>query len=169
MELNAKERLAFIYQLRILEKLYSDDENHYAKKRTALECGFTLDYITDELDLDDELSVNDCKEVLDILDMYTAITLSIKNLKENKEELENHHYAKFQGFDGNHEPKLFSYTKYRIKDLDQYKELQKIKTDFNSHSRMLEQYRKMLREWQKIDVVLRYNMSKNDLNSVLNC
>lgn len=36
MELTKKERLSFIYQLRILEALYPDDADYYAKNRKAL-------------------------------------------------------------------------------------------------------------------------------------
>jgi hypothetical protein len=44
MELSIKERLGFIYQLRILEALYPDEANHYANHRTALEEGYALHY-----------------------------------------------------------------------------------------------------------------------------
>ena len=44
MHLTKKERLSFIYQLRLLEALYPDDNAGYAQMRGALEEGFASEY-----------------------------------------------------------------------------------------------------------------------------
>ena len=151
MELTEKERLAFIFQLRILEKLYPDEATHFAKKSNALEQGFTYEYGLIAEGLHTELSVADCKEVLNILDMYSAITFSLKELAKN-DTLRNHHLAKFIGFDGNTETSLMLYVRYYIIDLNRFEELKEGPLpSYNSHMPMLNTYQKMLSRWQGYD------------------
>ncbi len=113
MNLTKKERLSFIYQLRILEALYPDDANYYARNRTALEEGYTLHYEWMVEHLYDELSEDECREVLDILDMYSEIAWGVEKLEEG-DELKEHHLARFPGFDGNNETNLMSYVRYFV-------------------------------------------------------
>ena len=122
MELSKKERLAFIYQLRILEALYPDEAAEFANHRTALENGYVLHYDWMAEYLSEEMSEAECREVLDILDMYRAITFSINKLDKN-DALHKHRLAKFPGFDGNNEGRQMSYARYYIVDLDRYSEL----------------------------------------------
>ena len=44
MKLDIKERLALSYQLKILEKLYPEDQEYYANHRKAIEDGYELHY-----------------------------------------------------------------------------------------------------------------------------
>ena len=149
MELTEKERLAFINQLQILEKLYPNGKKHFRQKRTALENGFVHEYSKMTEFLYDELSKEDCEEVLNILDMYTAITSSLGELEEG-DNLHKHSFAKFKGFDGNHEGNRMSYVEYCINDLQLYKELKMTSNGtFNSHSEMLETYQKMFKHFSK--------------------
>ncbi|MDG1314251.1 MAG: YfbU family protein [Flavobacteriaceae bacterium] len=150
MELTEKERLAFINQLQILEKLYPKDKKHFLQKRTALEKGFVYEYSKMTEFLYDELSKEDCEEVLNILEMYRAITLSLGELEEG-DNLHEHSFAKFKGFDGNHEGNRMSYVKYYIDELQLYKELKMTSNGtFNSHSEMLETYQKMFKRWKEL-------------------
>ena len=144
MELTKKERLSFIYQLRILEALYPDEADHYAKHRTALEEGYTYHYDWMVEHLYDELSEEQCREVIDILDMYSEIAWGLEKLDE-ADELKNHHLARFPGFDGNNETQLMAYVRYFIVDLDRFSILKRGDYPyFNSHCPMLETYRQML-------------------------
>lgn len=147
MELTKKERLAFIYQLRILEALYPDEAGYYAKNRTALEEGYTYHYDWMVEHLYDELSEEQCREVIDILDMYSEIAWGLERLEEG-DELKKHHLARFPGFDGNNETQLMAYVRYFVVDLDRFSILKQDEYPyFNSHCPMLETYREMLERW----------------------
>jgi len=165
MELTKKERLAFIYQLRLLEALYPDEASNFSQKRIALEDGFTLHYEWLFESLNDDLSEEQCREVLDILDMYRAITFSLKNLDEN-DALHKHRLAKFRGFDGNNEGQLMAYVRYFIVDLDRYGELKEGKLpSFNSHTQMLGTYQAMLQRWANTG--REFQLSRRQIASVL--
>jgi len=165
MELTKKERLAFIYQLRILEALYPSEAPYFSQNRTALENGFSLHYGDLSESLNDELSEEQCKEVLDILDMYRAITFGLRELDDG-DDLRDHHRAKFIGFDGNNEGQLMAYVRYFIVDLDRYDELKEGKfSSFNSHMPMLPTYQEMLTRWALLDK--KHKLSRDDIVAVL--
>lgn len=167
MELSKKERLILSNQLKILEKLYPDEAEYYVQHRKAIEEGYSLHYGWLYENIYDDLSINECKEVLDTLDMYRAITFSYKEI-EDKGDLEAHIYFKFSGFDGNNETKQMAYTQYFIIDLDRYQELKydQPSPDFNSHMPMISQYRKMLNEWNNCKD--KYHLAKDDIERILN-
>ena len=165
MELTKKERLAFIYQLRIMEALYPVEATDFAQKRTALEEGFGLHYDWLFESLRDELSREECQEVLDILDMYRAIAFGLRNLDEG-DALRKHHLAKFSGFDGNNEGQLMAYVRYFIVDLGRYDELKEGKLpSFNSHTQMLATYQAMLQRWSEFE--RKFELSREQIATVL--
>ena len=67
--LTAKERLSYALQLRILEKLSPDDDT-LKNLKTAIEEGYTIHYQDLFEILSNELSLEDCRFVLDVLEMY---------------------------------------------------------------------------------------------------
>lgn len=165
MELTKKERLGFIYQLRILEALYPDEAADYAKHRIALEEGYVLQYSWMFEQLYNELSEADCREVLEILDMYRAITFGLQKL-ETDDELKTHRLAKFTGFDGNNETHQMAYARYFIVDLNRFTELKQDDYPyFNSHWPMLDTYRRMLEQWTPLKD--KFELSREQIASVL--
>lgn len=165
MKLEKLERLILVNQFRILEKLYPDEADYYSKHRKAIEEGYVLHYAWAFEHLDDELSVEESDEVLEVLDMYRAITSSYEKIKD-KHTIDSP-LLKFKGFDGNNESKLMGYTQYFINDLERYEELKYDQpyTDFNSHGRMMHNYRRMLAEWKKCKD--RHNLSNEELQRIL--
>lgn len=143
-------RFELINQLLILEKLYPDEAGYYAKNRKALEYGFELHYSWLTENLSDGLTEAECKEVLDIMDMYRSITFSWSRLNPDSKTPDN---IKFKGFDGNNEPSLRSYVLYFIIELERFEELKYSQSfpSFNSHTRMLERYRSQLSVWKEFD------------------
>ncbi len=166
MNLTKKDRIILSNQLKILEKLYPDEAEYYANHRKAIEYGFRLHYswIAEHID-DDEMSEEECKEVLDILDMYRAITYSYKKIRSETNIDENE--IRFRGFDGNNETKQFSYTNYFINDLGRFKELKfgSEYPDFNSHCPMIEKYRRMLTIWNSYTD--KFNLSEEQIKELL--
>lgn len=164
MELSKMERLNLSFQLKILEKLYPDEADYYAEHRKAIEEGYALHYDWLLETIHDEMSVKECKEVLDILDMYRAITYSLENIEDKSDMNQTH--LEFAGFDGNYEGKQLAYTRYFIYDLDRYKELTygNDLRELNSHFPMLETYRKMLVKWKNCQD--KFNLSKEVIKQI---
>jgi uncharacterized protein YfbU (UPF0304 family) len=148
MKLDKKERLALVNQFLILEKLYPEEADYHAKHRQAIAEGYELHYDWIFEGLWDGLSKEECKLVLDILDMYRA--LHFASLKSENKELKEHYWLKFKGFDGNNESSYMAYCRYFIVDLERFDELrydQEI-PDLNSHMPSVPKYSSMLELWK---------------------
>lgn len=147
IEMTDIERLSFINQFLILEKLYPEEADYYEKNRIALQQGYKFHYKTIFENLWDEMSEDETKEVLDILEMHRAITWSVADFSKNT-DISSKYF--FRGFDGNEESAQLSYCHYFIVNLDRYQELIQNKEypDFNSHCTMLPKYRRMLAVWK---------------------
>jgi len=151
VHLNVKERLNYYLLLQILRKLSNDTESvYYDKQLEVLKNGYALHY--DELFgliCGDEVSVNECKEVLDILEMYSSIIRSYTKLDKSKLD-----YASiaFPGFDGNNENKQLAYANFFLYTLNRYEEIRSNlrNGDLNSHESVLDIYRAMLAKWNEM-------------------
>ncbi|AMN66856.1 YfbU family protein [Psychrobacter sp. P11G5] len=155
-------RYELINQLLILEKLYPEDTDYYVKNRKALENGYELHYSWLTENISDGLSKEQCKEVLDILDMYRSFTFSWQRLHENEKIPDK---LKFIGFDGNYETELMGYVQYFIIELERFNELTYGKEHpyFNSHTPMLEKYRRMLALWKQYD----FDLTEDQIGLIL--
>ncbi len=166
MELTRMERLIISNQLKILESLYPQEEEYYANQRKAIENGYKLHYDSIFVNISkDEMSEEDCQEILNILDMYRAITFSYEKLSDkngiNEEDIV------FKGFDGHNETNKYLYTNYFIFDLKRFDELKYGQEfpDFSSHVEMLDTYKKMLNIWNKYPN--KHNIDKNQIIELL--
>lgn len=166
-ELTEKERLSYILQLEILEKL-SPEEHRYTELKEALINGFTYHYndlVNFFLDKN-ELSIEESRLVLDILKMYRGLIFSATKLG-----WENMGKVTFLGFDGNDsiEAKMCNYVQYLIEELGRYDEIRKFSnSDYNSHSEMLPKYQRMLLAFKKIPQLRQCSMNEDELNQILN-
>lgn len=151
MQLDKKERLALVNQFLILEKLYPEEADYYAKHRQAIAEGYELHYDWIYENLWDGLSKEECKLVLDILDMYRA--LHFASTKSQCEEFKSHYWLKFKGFDGNNESSHMAYCRYFIVDLGRFDELRYDQEfpDLNSHMPSVHKYSAMLEIWKSQD------------------
>lgn len=150
MELSKVERLIIANQYRILEKLDPDEAEGYARHRQALEDGYQLHYDEAFYNIWDNLPEKECRFVLDVLSMHSALHFSFKEL-EDKSGIDEA-YIKFQGFDGNNESHYMAYCKYFCVKLERFSELVDQGHDgFNSHSPTLDLYRRMLDAWERMD------------------
>ncbi len=127
--------------------------------------GYELHYEWITENLFDGLSSEECKEVLDILDMYSCIKRCYENL-EDKTGIDERKTV-FNGFDGNNETAQMSYARYFMHDLDRYNELQKEgpHPDYNTHFPTLERYRRKLITLSSFED--KYNMTKDELIQLL--
>ena len=145
-----EQRLILINQYKILEKLCPEDAEMYSQYREIIEGGYTLNYNDLLQMISDDISEEQLREVLDILDMYRWLYFAVsarKNISEYKNK-----QIYFPGFDGNEEFVQLKYTMFFIFKLDRYDELKKQNYygDYNTHCNTLYQYRKMLEKWKSI-------------------
>ncbi len=130
-----------------------------------MENGYKLHYEDIVENFLEEMSADECREVIDILDMYRALKSSYKCLpnKAGISEEEIH----FDGFDGNDEPNQYLYTTFFILDLDRFSELKygQDHPDFNSHGWRLNRYRSMLKVWNSMED--NHNLSANKIREIL--
>jgi len=165
MKLSKQERWILANQFQILKKLYPENEEMYEKMQTIVEEGYTLNYDWITQNIFDEMTEDQCKEVIEILDMYTAIYFSHENLTD-KTGIDTT-YLKFSGFDGNNEAEYMVYTKFLINTDGKFTELKygNQRPDFNSHQQLLDKYRRMLLEWEKLNKS--HTLSKDELTIIL--
>lgn len=165
MELSKKERLSLINQFLILEKLYPDEANYYEQHRIALQQGFQLHYKWILENIWDDLPEEECRKVLDALDLYRGIVSSFDALQDKDGLTESK--VRFPGLDGNNETHYLAYARYFIVDLGRYDELIRGQEypDFNSHCPMLETYGRMTSTWQGWHRP--HNMSASQIRTLL--
>lgn len=162
VSLSLKDRLVLQNLYLILEKLYP--AGGFAEKRKIVEEGYTYHYSDLFISLtNEEMSIEDSKFVIDVLEMYRGIIYSNRKLGTNSIK-----EAYFKGFDGNNESSLMCYAKFFVFDLNRYEEIQEISGDFNSHSPMRIQYEHMLKKWKALELDKRYSMTKSELEDLLN-
>ena len=71
---------------------------------------------------DEEISQEESREILDVLDMYRMIGDYMEaNPKEN--EVSEHTFARFGGFDGNHESRKKWFVNFAVSKMELYPEL----------------------------------------------
>jgi len=149
--LSQLQRLHFANQFRIMELVDPSEAQYYERHRHALERGFALHYPWMLEHYYEELGAAACKEVLDTLDMYRALTFSARKL--DGDDAKPRDELRFRGYDGNNETAQKGYTHYFIEELDRYGELTygREHPDFNSHRPMVPTYRRMLEVWRSHD------------------
>lgn len=163
MKLTRTERWMLVNQHRILEALYPKEKEYHKNACEALENGYELEYdgLCENIYKDaDTMTLDECKEVVDILAMFDALKQSYKSLKDKSGVEEGR--TKFLGFDGNNESKQMAYARFfctggsikRFSDLDKG-------DNFNSHMPTLSGYRNMLREWKPTRT--KFPLSKDDI------
>ncbi len=160
-ELTRVERWILSNQFRILEALYPDEAEELAYRRRALENGYELEYtwISEQI-YDDRhvMTEEECKEVIEILDMFSFIKRTYDELAD-KSGIEEFR-VRFAGFDGNYETRQLGYAHHFLERGDRFKEIDR-RADLNSHCPVLEPYRHMLAEWNKSKD--KYHLTKDDL------
>lgn len=168
MNLSKTERLMLINQFSIMEKLEDDEKERYSLYKEILERGYVYDYdeIFDHLYKD--LPVDNSKFVINVLSMYRSLNDSYLNL-EVKDSVDVSR-LKFRGFDGNEEASYMSYAKFVLHTLGRFDELKDDSKlpDYNTHSRRIGKYAKMLSVWRELKDNYEGKLSADDINRVLN-
>ena len=147
MHLTKKERLSFIYQLRLLEALYPDDNAGYAQMRGALEEGFASEYCGTLFALPDTLDIEECDRVTEVLEMYRAIYLALRDVGP-AHPFAQHRLARFAGFDPVFEGRHGAFAEHLIQR-GLYRELTGM-AGARAQRPMMPVYEAMLRAWSRL-------------------
>ena len=162
MKLTRTERWMLSNQYRILEALYPSEAQGYAHIRDAIESGYELEYeqIIPHI-YEEGLSDSECREVRDIMTMFSSLKASFNQLEDTSgiEEWE----INFRGFSGNDETTYMAYAQY-LRERGSFRELEH-GDGFNSHFPMLSAYRKMLPEWRNSEN--EFFLSKDDIIRII--
>ncbi len=147
MHLTKKERLSFIYQLRLLEALYPDDNAGYAQMRGALEEGFASEYCGTLFALPDTLDIEECDRVMEVLEMYRAIHLALRDVGP-AHPFSQHWLARFAGFDPVFEGRHGAFAEHLV-ERGLYRELTE-DAGARAARPMLPVYEAMVRAWARL-------------------
>lgn len=153
MKLSKVERWLLSQQLMILEyvaEAAGDKEGLEGATlaREAIESGWEAEYDQYTSYLDGGLSEEGCREVVQVLDMYRALTFGYDELKD-KAGIEQSDVT-FIGFDGNNETPQMAYARYVCERKGLFTEHEAArKVGFNSHYPVLDSYRRMLSKWRE--------------------
>lgn len=155
------ERWLLMHQYIILDKLYPD--NGYSMAVQVMENGYELHYdmITQFLD-DDTMSLEECREVIDILAMFDFMDRYIKSHTSDPEIDEK--VVKNIGFDGNYEGKQWGYLRFLVEEEERFNWLD-YALRFNTHFPVLETYRRMLVEYDKSSTP--HQLTKDDMKRII--
>lgn len=164
-KLSKHQRLVLTNQFLILEKLYPDESDYYSRHRQAIQEGYELHYDWIYENLPEGISKAECQQILNILDMYRAIHFS--STKFEVDEISDHPWLEFRGFDGNEETSYMSYVRYFILDLGRYEELKYNQEfpNFNSHMPTIDKYNRMNSKWQEFEKA--FELTQEQLISIL--
>ncbi|EDY84562.1 YfbU domain superfamily [Verrucomicrobiia bacterium DG1235] len=163
MKLDQKERLQLANQFKILAALYPDERSDYEKNVKILESGYEWHYDSFVEYYYDGLSTDECKFVVDVLDMHRSLKNSFYALKDKGDLTPED--IRFSGFDGNHETELMAYAEFFVRDLGRFEEFMDV--DFNSHTASVGRYQEMLSILEKHSKANRNNLSLEDIKEVI--
>lgn len=161
---STRDRLVLSLLHRILARVLPEEANgddgdleYQLQKAAILESGFAGEYWLEVAGFETELSTQDCRRVVDILEMFRIITFSVQRLQKEGVKLDKGllYGLRFSGFDHNDalEGHMARYVRYQMRDENRWEELQPQVAEAdngNSHRRMLERYMRMLTEFRKI-------------------
>jgi uncharacterized protein YfbU (UPF0304 family) len=100
------------------------------------------------------------------MDMFDAIGRALE--KADPPIADRMILTKFAGYDGNNEGKFMTFSEFTVEQLRRFEYLPTEHPGYwNSHVPMRDTYNRMLTEWRKIPVQRRFEMTREELNSVL--
>jgi uncharacterized protein YfbU (UPF0304 family) len=161
------ERLQLVNQYAILEKLDPENADHWAECKQILREGYTLLYHKIFDPIWDELSREDCKYVMDVLDMYHALKLSFERLQEKEGIKVNE--VKFPGFSGNEESHLLCFAR-KLKTEGRWQSVLE-NGDLDSHFPTTFRYPPMMEKWKAVEEAYglerKFQLTKDEIRDII--
>ncbi|MCG9666287.1 hypothetical protein VME0621_02745 [Vibrio mediterranei] len=165
MEMTNAQRLILSNQYYLMAKLTPENAEKYKRLQTIVERGYELQMR--EINKEYGCLVEDeCREVIDIMEMYHAMQESNKMLSDEERNDVDQRRLQFLGFDIATEAQLVNYVRFLIDSEGLYPQFDKGDHHFNSHVPMLEKYRRMLVTWRNCP--RQYHLSAAEFRQIFN-
>ena len=142
MSLSKTERLILANQYRILALLEPDQAESHDTIREALENGYVAAYERVFDWIDDDLTEEDCRLVVDSLTVYEALHRSAQKMADKTGIDER--LLSYPGFDGNNEAQHLGYLRHVVRKEGRFDYLKFDSKDLNSHMPMIPIYERMI-------------------------
>ncbi|OBT13957.1 hypothetical protein A9264_02120 [Vibrio sp. UCD-FRSSP16_10] len=165
MEMTNAQRLILSNQYYLMSKLSPESQDKYERLQTIVERGYSLQMR--ELDKDFGcISEDECRQVIDIMEMYHAMQESFKMLNETEQANVDKRRLMFLGFDIATEASLVNYVRFLTESEGLYPQFEKATHQFNSQMRMLEKYLRMLTTWRNCP--RQYHLCATEITQIFN-
>ncbi|MDE1332813.1 YfbU family protein [Vibrio aestuarianus] len=165
MEMTNAQRLILSNQYFLMSKMDPNNANKYKRLQTIVERGYELQM----RELNKEfgcLTEAECREVIDILEMYHAMQESHKMLADCDGKEVDQRRLQFLGFDIAREAQLVHYVRFLVDSEGLYTQFDKADHHFNSQMPMLDKYRRMLTTWRNCP--RQYHLSAAEFKQIFN-
>ncbi len=168
MQMTQMERLNLVNQYLILAALYPDDKEHYLSLSEIVRRGYEFFYddLTEGIYEDEHsVSVEEAKDVLDILTMYENMYFALQVQKVDLTPAQQQAMV-FPGFDGNNETKLLGFANFYCNyDGGRYRALFPDGKVKNSHGPTYGMYDRMLRAYRESQDM--HRLTPEDIKRIL--
>ncbi|EKO3719448.1 YfbU family protein [Vibrio injensis] len=165
MEMTNAQRLILSNQYVLMSQLDPANAEQYKRLQTIIERGYELQMT--ELNKEfGAISEAQCREVIDVMEMYHAMQESYKMLDSKLSSDVDARRLNFLGYDSASEAQLVNYVRFLINTEGLYPQFERGEHHFNSQVAMAEKYRRMLTTWRNCP--RQYHLSTNELNKIIN-
>ncbi|MCB5359110.1 hypothetical protein BCU90_10060 [Vibrio lentus] len=163
MEMTNAQRLILSNQYYLMSQMDPENSAKYQRLQTVVERGYELQM----RELNKEfgcLTEAECREVIDIMEMYHAMQESNKMLAEQERAEVDQRRLQFLGFDIASEAQVVHYVRFLVDSEGLYPQFDKADHHFNSQMPMLEKYRRMLTTWRNCP--RQYHLCATELSQI---
>ncbi|ANP76110.1 hypothetical protein A134_06775 [Vibrio crassostreae 9CS106] len=163
MEMTNAQRLILSNQYYLMSQMDPENSAKYQRLQTIVERGYELQM----RELDKEfgcLTEAECREIIDIMEMYHAMQESNKMLAEQERAEVDQRRLQFLGFDIASEAQIVHYVRFLVDSEGLYPQFDKADHHFNSQMPMLEKYRRMLTTWRNCP--RQYHLCATELSQI---
>jgi len=163
MEMTNAQRLILSNQYYLMSQMDPENSAKYQRLQTIVERGYELQM----RELNKEfgcLTEAECREVIDIMEMYHAMQESNKMLAEQERAEVDQRRLQFLGFDIGSEAQSVHYVRFLVDSEGLYPQFDKADHHFNSQMPMLEKYRRMLTTWRNCP--RQYHLCATELSQI---
>ncbi|UXI01966.1 YfbU family protein [Photobacterium sp. TY1-4] len=165
MEMTNAQRLILSNQYNLMAQMDPENAAKYRRLQTIVERGYGLQMR--ELDKDFGcLSDEECRLVIDYMEMHHALQESYNMLDEGKQADIDPRRLQFLGFDAATESQLVHYVRFLTAEEGLYPQFDKAEHNFNSQVPMKDKYQRMLQTWRNCP--RQYHLSATEIQQILN-
>ena len=163
MEMTNAQRLILSNQYYLMSQMDPENSAKYQRLQTVVERGYELQMRERNKEFGC-LTEAECREVIDIMEMYHAMQESNKMLAEQERAEVDQRRLQFLGFDIASEAQSVHYVRFLVDSEGLYPQFDKADHHFNSQMPMLEKYRRMLTTWRNCP--RQYHLCATELSQI---